>query len=124
MVGMEFLRVEGGELAEMVAEVGDVVLDEEAEGERAVGGVPEAREVGGVDVLDDVGEVEVDDAPGFEELVPAAEVVALDGDPGLLRVAGEMEVGVELEADETLVVVVGGVDEVADDLFDAPAVGF
>jgi hypothetical protein len=104
--------------------VDDVVFHEEEEG----GGGVVADEAAGVDgggvgVLDDVGEMEVVAAPEFEEVVPVEFVVVLRGDPLVLLVGGEDEFVGELAADETLVVVGGGVDEVAEDFFDGPAVG-
>ena len=115
---MGFLfRQEGniaGQLAEVVFEVGDVVDEHEAEGDLFSFVMPDVREAGGVGVLDGVGEVAVEGEEEGEDLGPGQEVVALEGDPLGLLVAGEDELGRELEADEALVVVGAGVDEVAD----------
>jgi len=110
-------------LAEVVVEVGDVIGEDEAEGEGLALEEPCVREAAGVGVLDGVGEVAVEGEEEGEDLGPREEIVALEADPVVLLVAGEGKLGVDLKADEALEVVVAGVDEVADGLLDAPFAG-
>src|SRR5688500_17935752 len=59
-------------------------------------------------------------APQAEQLVPRGVVVRLRADPVVLRVATEDVVRLTLGANESLVIVGRGVDEMSDDLLDRP----
>jgi elongation factor P len=116
--------VGGEELLEVVFEVRDVVEDEVGEGHGGV--VPDgAGGFGfvGRDVGDDVGDVEIEAGPEGDELGGIGSGVVLDGDVGGLVVAGEIETGLGEGADEALVVVGGGVDEVAEEFDEGPLAG-
>jgi hypothetical protein len=110
-------------LAEVVVQVGDIVGEDEAEGEGLALEEPGVREAAGIGVLDGVGEVAVEGEEESEDLGPGKEIVALEADPVILPVAGEGELGVDLEADEALEIVVARVDEMADGLLGAPLAG-
>lgn len=117
------LGVAGGDPStqggEMMAHVGDVVLDEEAEGEGSSGDGALVPEAGRRDVADGPDEVFVEGEPEGENLGPLAFAVVLEADPGVLGVAGH-GLGGDLQADDAAEVVDGGVGEVADDLFGGP----
>ena len=84
---------------------------------------PDVREAAGVGVFDGVGEVAVEGEEEAEDFRPGFEVEALEADALVLLIAGEGELGRELEADEALEVVGAGVDEVADGLLGGPFAG-
>lgn len=107
----------------MMVEVADVVDEDEAEGEALVVVQPDVGEGCGVGVLDGVGEVTVEREPEGDDFGPGKQVEALQADPIVLLVAGEVELGSKLQADEALQVVVGRVDEVADGLLRGPFAG-
>lgn len=109
----------GAEVAEVVLQVGDVVLDEEAEGDGIAGdgGLVGEGLVG--DVADGPDDVLVECEPECEDLGPLAFAVVLKLNPGVLCVAGEV-LGGDLHADDAGEVVGGGVGEVADDFLGGP----
>jgi hypothetical protein len=82
-----------GELAKMMIEVADVVDQYETEGETLVIVKPDVSEAGGVGVLDGVGEVTVEGEPEGDDFVPRKQVEALQADPIVLLVAGEVKLG-------------------------------
>src|SRR5262249_6523209 len=71
----------------------------------------------------DVEQVRVERPPEVDQVGPAGRLVALDADPLLLLVAGEVLPGSDLAPDEALVVVRGRVDQVAEDFFPRPPFG-
>ena len=74
-------------------------------------------------MLDGVGEVTVEREPEGDNFRPGEQVEALQADPVVLLVTGEVQLGIDLQSDEALQIVVGRVDEMADDLLDAPLAG-
>jgi len=59
-----------GQLGQVVAQMGDVVLDDEAEGDLAVCEMPETPKVLRLYLLDRRCKVQVEDPPGVEDLRP------------------------------------------------------
>ena len=68
-------------------------------------------------------EVGVRGLPEGDQVVPGGGLVVLHADPLFLVVGGEVVGAGDLAVNETLVVVEGGVDQVADDFFLGPAFG-
>src|SRR5215204_2481750 len=119
-------------LPEVTLEVFDVVAHEVFERGRLVGRdggeaylvqvvlAPLAQPLVLGRVATDVPEMEIVEAPEVNEQRPRLVCVSLRAHPLLLRVAVEDEVFLELRADEALVVVRGGVDEVTHYLLRRP----
>ena len=78
--------------------------------------------VGG-DPLDDAGEVHVVEAPEVEERAPVRGGISLDPDPSLLLVLRQAHLGIEDPANEAVVVVGGGIEEVPNELLRGPLAG-
>src|SRR5512146_335625 len=70
--------------------------------------------------LDHSGEMEVEEAPQPDEVRPRGSLIALRRYPRLLLVTRKHEIVHELGADKALMVVRGGIDQVADDLLRGP----
>jgi hypothetical protein len=62
----------------------------------------------------------VERTPQAPEAVPVGQLVSLQPDPVVLRVAGEHQVGPELGLEEPVMVLRGRVDEMPDDLSRGP----
>jgi hypothetical protein len=108
----------------MMREMCDVVVCEEFEGD----GIVRADAAGGLELgcgqmRDHVGEEAVVGGPESDELEPVGGLEMLGADIAILVVAGKVEDRLKGGADETLVVVGGRVDEVAEELLAGPAAG-
>ena len=68
------------------------------------------------DVTDHVREMAIVRGPQFDEIRPRAITVALRFDPEVLRIAGKTQITLGLHANEPLMVVRRGVDQVTEDL--------
>ena len=73
--------------------------------------------------VDDARDLEVEAAPELDQLAPGSVGVATRADPVVLVVRGEDQVVLEPRANKPLVVVRGGVDQVADQLARRPLAG-
>lgn len=108
----------------MVLHVEHVVVDQETKSERRIGADLANGFEGGVgDPIDEVDEEEIVLVPEGDEGRPGELLVGVQADPIVLRVAGALVRAVEGGADEALVVVGGGIDEVAEFLFGVPGAG-
>jgi len=104
--------------------MGEVVLDEKAEGDGgvvadcALRGKPIFR-----DAVHDGGENFVLGLPPAEQGLPVLKCIAMCSDPAVLGVPRAGVGAIEGGADKALAVVGGGVEQVSDDLFAGPAAG-
>lgn len=78
-------------------------------------------ELGRRQVRNDVGEIEVVTLPERDEERPRGVLDSLDAHAAVLFVTGKVERALQGGADEPLVIVRRGIDEVADHLFSRPA---
>lgn len=97
----------------------DVVLDDEAKGDRNTVDAAAVGEAGLVESKDDPRDVFVEHEPETENMLPFTLAVVLDLHPGLAIVAGQI-VRPGSETDEAREVIDGGVGEMADDLLRVP----
>lgn len=107
----------------MVLQVGDVVFHQKLQRD---GGVVadlafHAKRVPG-SILDDMGEVPIVGGPQVDEFLPVSAAVVLAADPLVLFVLGKGESLGELGANEALVIVRRGVDQVPDNFLDRPPI--
>ena len=104
--------------------VTDVVFDEKPQSDGSIGtdGAGTREAVFG-DAIDDGEQDVVFDVPPLDERGPGQFGVAVGRNPGFLRVEGASVGAVDGGAHESLAVVGGGVEQVADDLLAGPASG-
>src|SRR5271157_4968758 len=81
------------------------------------------RQVGRWNGADDVQQMAVEKEPEVHQVRPGLGGVGLDGHPGFLVVIGKVEASGDAGADQALVVVAGGIDQVAENLLFRPSAG-
>src|SRR4051794_10234466 len=108
----------------MMLHVIDVIFDEEMKRDRGCA-ANAAGDVGKFlrDAGNHLGEMEVIQSPEFLEVRPVGTRVALGAGPAFLLVSGRVELALEDGPDETLMVIAGRVDEVADGFLFRPLRG-
>src|SRR5688572_16187982 len=105
----------------MVPEVHDIVVRQESQRRRWIGSDQALHiSVAFRNVLDHMRNVVIVGMPERREVIPRAVFVVLAPDPVLLRIPREYERRPFLRADEALMVVRGGVDEMPDHLLRRP----
>src|SRR5207302_175051 len=103
-------------LAQVMLQVIDVIHEQPRQGDFRTAADPTGRPPALLrHAPGDVQQVRVVGPPQVDQFRPPGRLVALDADPLLLLVAGEVLPGGDLAPDEALVVVRGRVDQVADD---------
>src|SRR2546423_1763007 len=108
-------------LLQMVLEMADVIFDDKAERHRLAAADRAGNvELVGRNAYDDAQQVQVVGLPERDQIAPRGIGVAVALDPGFLLIAGKGVRAVELGANESLVVVGGRIDEVAEQLFARP----
>lgn len=68
-------------------------------------------------------DLQIESPPERDQLFPRRICISADADPVLLSIAREHEIVLQLSAYQPLMVIRGGVDEVADDLARRPFIG-
>ena len=102
----------------------DVIDHDVRKGDRRAAADRDRRLEGGFSrVAHDVEEVAVEGRPEGDQVGPGLGDVVLRGNPGLLVIAGVVDRRGDLAANEALMIVAGGVDEVAEHFFLGPAIG-
>jgi len=105
-----------------MAEVAQVVLDEERESDVAAGCFPDVRRGAGIRMLHDVHQVPVVGQPEFHQIAPLAGGIILRAHPIVLLISGKHQAIFVLQTDETLMIVGRRIDEMPEDLFLRPGV--
>ena len=108
----------------MVPEVDDVVADDEFQRQFAsIGPAPDVWKSVRVDVADQRNQVVVGRLPQVYDLAPGLILVALQADPVVLFVPRQIDGRIELQADKSLMIIRGRIDQVSEDLFFRPLAG-